>query len=35
MAEAPRVRLSSGWVKRHVREHGGTLYIVDRLSVVG
>ena len=31
----PRVRLSSAWVKAHVREHGAKLYIVERLSVVG
>ncbi len=28
-------RLSSEWVKAHVRAHGSRLYIVERLSVVG
>jgi hypothetical protein len=29
------VRLSSGWVKEHIRAHGSKLFIVERLSVVG
>ena len=29
------VRLSSEWVKSHIRSLGSKLFIVDRLSVVG
>ena len=29
------VRLSSDWLKAHVRSHGSKLFIVERLSVVG
>jgi hypothetical protein len=32
---ARSVRLSSEWVKQHVRAGGSKLYIVARLSVVG
>lgn len=28
-------RLSSEWVKAHVRAHGGRLFIVERMSVIG
>ncbi len=35
MEANPRVRLSSEWVKQHVRSLGSKLYIVERLSVVG
>ena len=30
-----RARLTSDWLRAHVRAHGSTLYIVERLSVVG
>jgi hypothetical protein len=32
---ARSVRLSSEWVKAHVRAQGSKLFIVERLSVVG
>jgi hypothetical protein len=30
-----KVRISSPWVREQVRTHGGRLFIVERLSVVG
>jgi hypothetical protein len=30
-----KARLSSEWVKAHIRAHGSKLFIVERLSVVG
>jgi len=35
MLERSRARLSSEWETQHVRALGGTLYIVERLSVIG
>jgi hypothetical protein len=35
MVEPLKVRISSPWLREHVRAHGGRLYIVERLSVVG
>jgi hypothetical protein len=35
MADPIKVRISSPWVREHVRTHGGRLFIVERLSVVG
>lgn len=29
------IKLTSDWVRSHVRSRGGRLYIVERLSVVG
>jgi hypothetical protein len=35
MTAALKIRISSPWLREHVRAHGGRLFVVERLSVVG
>jgi len=35
MAENPQVRLTSNWLRQHIRERGGVMNITTRLVIGG